>query len=98
MNRKQQMSETVHSRPIDGDELVTEAESWLSAFVDGEATLADRSLPAGAGVVSRLYAYQLIRSSMRGQALTADVRETVVWHERRCVQLWSKIDQHSQDD
>lgn len=101
MNRKHLTPETVSSlSPVSADDevLATETESWLSAFVDGEATLSDPGMSNDAVTRRRLYAYQLIRTSIRGQTMASHAGETVVWHERRCLQLWAQIDQRVQDD
>jgi hypothetical protein len=101
MNRKHLMPEKRYSLPpvsTEDDVLATETESWLSAFIDGEANLSDPEMTNDAVTVRRLYAYQLIRASIRGQSMTSHAGETVVWHERRCLQLWQQIDQHGQDD
>lgn len=72
--------------------LVPDAESVLSAFLDGEAPFGDAQTKLNMATVRQLYHYQVIRAVMRGVAMPSNATESVVWHERQCLQLWTRVD------
>lgn len=72
--------------------LVPDAESVLSAFLDGEVSFGDAQTKLATATVRQMYHYQVIRAVMRGMAMPSNATESAVWHERQCLQIWTRVD------
>ena len=79
------------------DGVLEESETWVSAFIDGEAGFQRRGVLDVDHVAHRLHDYQLIRASLRDVAMTAGPAETLVWHRQRFVRLWARVDAQRDD-
>ena len=76
---------------------VSDAESLISALMDGELSLKPEALDNYAQASHQYFYYQLIRQTLRGVAMTSDARESVSWSQTRFTQLWARVDTATHD-
>ncbi len=72
--------------------MISESESWISAFVDGEADWATGLPSPDHAAICRIHDYHLIRAAMRGVSMSAGSSETLVWQQQQFVKLWARVD------
>ena len=72
--------------------MISESETWISAFVDGEADWVGEWSMHNHDEIRRFHNYHLIRATMRGMSISANTSETLAWHQQQFVKLWARVD------
>lgn len=72
--------------------MMSESETMVSAFVDGEADWVVGLFAPGHDEIRRFHDYHLIRATMRGMPMSASASETIIWHQQQFVKLWARVD------
>ena len=84
---------TIQATCIEAD-VLPEDQTWVSAFIDGEAVLPAGGLNANPAISHQYYQYyqyQLIRQTLRGVSLATST-ETITWHQTQLSRLWARVD------
>lgn len=74
--------------------ILPEAQTWVSAFVDGETALPAAGFREETVISHQYYHYQLIRQTLRGLSF-ASSSETISWHQTQFSKLWAHVDAQS---
>ena len=91
------MNDSMMTNKTDVLSEVSEAETLMSALLDGESPLMPEALANHAHASHQYFYYQLIRQTLRGVAMTSDARESVAWSQTRFTRLWARVDTATKD-
>lgn len=85
------MTQITIQETLSATDLLSEEQTWMSAFADGESVLPAHGFKETLALSHQYYQYQLIRQTLRGHHITSST-ETISWHQTQFSRLWARVD------